>query len=171
MTKRAYRGMDLREPRRVDPIVQVPWRAPVPVTGLELSLPAVPESVRDARTAVGDLVAQLTGKETVVDDVRLCVSEAVTNVVRHAYPSVPRTEGRVDVGVDCGNGELRVVVRDTGCGIAIESSREMPGGYGLEIIDRLTTRHTVVSGSDSGTEVAMVFALDTSKANGSHSPR
>lgn len=163
--------MDIREPRRVDPIVEVPWRAPVPVAGLDLSLPAVPESVRQARTAVGDLVAQLTGKDTVVDDVRLCVSEAVTNVVRHAYPSVPCTEGRVDVGVDCGNGELRVVVRDTGCGIAVESSRQTPGGYGLEIIDRLTTRHTVVSGSDSGTEVAMIFALDTSQAKASQRPR
>ena len=143
--------------------MQVPWRG----TGarrprLELSLPAVPESVRDARTAVGDLVARLTGKDPVVDDVRLCVSEAVTNVVRHAYPSVPRTEGRVDVGVDCA--QRRASESSSGipgCGIALESSREMPGGYGLEIIDRLTTRHTVVSRSDSGTEIAMVFALDT----------
>ena len=151
--------------------MQLPWQAPVPVPRLELSLPAVSASVREARAAVGELVSRLTTEDTVVDDVRLCVSEAVTNVVRHAYPSIPPTEGLVGVGVDCGGGELRIVVKDSGCGIVVGAPHHTPGGYGLEIIDMLTTRHTVVSASDGGTEIAMVFALDRSVPNGAHVTR
>jgi anti-sigma regulatory factor (Ser/Thr protein kinase) len=144
-----------------------PWQAPEPVTRLELSLPAVTESVREARTAVGEHVARLIGKGTVVADVRLCVTEAVTNVVRHAY-SFPSAEERVDVGVDSDDGELRIVVRDSGRGIVVGEPRRTPGGYGLEIIDRLTTRHTVVTARGTGTEIAMIFALDPSVDSAPH---
>ena len=56
---------------------------------LELWLPAIPSSIRDARVAAGEVVTELGGSERLVDDVRLCVSEAVTNAVRHAYEAVP----------------------------------------------------------------------------------
>ena len=63
----------------------MPWESSEPVARLAFSLPVAPESVCDARRAVGEVVSRWTDDDGVVEDVRLCVSEAVTNVVRHAY--------------------------------------------------------------------------------------
>jgi anti-sigma regulatory factor (Ser/Thr protein kinase) len=124
---------------------------------LDLSLPAIPESIRKARDEVAQIA--LSGAYgPIVDDVRLCTSEAVTNVVRHAYTS---RNGRIDISVDLEADELTVSVRDEGDGLA-EFHREGELGYGLRIIDALTRRFTISSARDRGTEVVMVFGLDPS---------
>jgi anti-sigma regulatory factor (Ser/Thr protein kinase) len=128
------------------------------LTCLELSLPAAPRCVRQARLAVGDAVASLAATKRLVDDVRLCVSEAVTNVVRHAYG---RRRGRVDIVVERGDDELTVVVRDTGVGIPPPDRRGESDGFGLKIIDELTRENSITRPAAGGTEVAMVFDLST----------
>ena len=82
-------------------------------TPLELSLPAKSSCVRDAREAVADAAREVGLPKRVVDDIRLCVSEAVSNAVRHAYRVEP---GEVHVQFRrLGRGVL-VVVRDFGSG-------------------------------------------------------
>jgi anti-sigma regulatory factor (Ser/Thr protein kinase) len=126
------------------------------LTCLELSLPALPRCVREARLAVGETVASVAATKRLADDVRLCVSEAVTNVVRHAYG---RRRGRVDIVVKRGDDELTVVVRDTGVGIPPPSRRSESDGFGLKIIDELARENTISRTPRGGTEVAMVFDL------------
>ncbi len=126
---------------------------------LELSLPALPRCVRVARLAVGEAVASLVSTKRLVDDVRLCVSEAVTNVVRHAYG---RRDGRVDIVVERDDDQLTVVVRDTGIGMPPPSRREASGGFGLKIIDELARENTISRPAEGGTEVEMVFDLAAS---------
>ena len=70
-----------------------------PPTIVELVLPALPESVARARVATGELARRLGLAERVVDDVRLAVTEAAANAVRHAY--VPGARG------DLGSGPAR----------------------------------------------------------------
>jgi serine/threonine-protein kinase RsbW len=125
-------------------------------TALDLSLPAVPASVRDARQAVADIAAQVGGSTRMVEDVRLCVSEAVANVVRHAYGG---EEGDVTLSAELGTGELLVIVRDGGVGMT-GFQREGDLGHGLRIIDELTVRCAIMSAPGMGTELRMVFALD-----------
>ena len=126
-------------------------------TCLALSLPAVPASVRKARVSVGETAACLGANQRVVDDIRLCVSEAVSNVVRHAYGTRP---GDVDVVVEREDKNLRVVVRDEGQGMRHETSmRGTTGGYGLKIIDAVAERLTITSARDAGTEVRMTFSF------------
>ena len=125
-------------------------------TCLELSLPAVPSSVRAARNAVSGVVRELASNERLADDVRLCVSEAVTNVVRHAYG--PR-RGSVELVVDHVDGELSVRVRDTGHGFVRASRTIGSGGFGLKILAKLAARHFVRARPDGGTEVTMFFLL------------
>jgi anti-sigma regulatory factor (Ser/Thr protein kinase) len=123
---------------------------------LELALPAVPKSVPKARLAVREAITELTDDEHVVDDVVLCVSEAVTNAVRYAYG--PRG-GVVEVLVDRTGSDLAVVVRDEGAGLTPARRPGTGGGFGLRIIDRLAARYSLKSHPHKGTELRMVFVL------------
>ena len=75
----------------------------------------MPASVPEARRLVSEQLRELGVSEQRVDDVRVAVTEAVSNVVRHAYGS-PEGEVEVEVGAD-GNGQVVVAVRDRGCGL------------------------------------------------------
>ena len=123
---------------------------------LELALPAVPKSVPAARSAVRETVAELTDDERVVDEIVLCVSEAVTNAVRYAYGS---RGGVVQVLVGRTGSDLAVVVRDEGTGLTRTVRPEMSGGFGLRIIEQLASRHSLKSHPNEGTELRMVFVL------------
>jgi anti-sigma regulatory factor (Ser/Thr protein kinase) len=124
-------------------------------SSLELSLPAVPASVREARHAAAKIATRLDATDRIVDDVKLCVSEAVANAVRHAYAS---ETGIVDVAVERSGDELAVVVRDQGRGLA-EFSREGELGFGLRIIARVARRYDISTGPNLGTKIQMFFAL------------
>lgn len=124
-------------------------------TCLELSTAATPETVAHVRGRVAEAAARVGATEEVVDDVRLCVGEAVANAALHAYGPEP---GPVDVSVEVGHGELTVVVRDEGRGLG----RARPGsgpGYGLRIIEHVPRRFLISSAPNLGTEVRMVFGL------------
>ena len=139
-------------------------------TCLDLTLPAVPGSIRKARDAAASSVAKVARGQRLADDVRLCVSEAVTNVVRHAYV---RGTGDVDVVVERDDGELSVVVRDTGRGMTKAQRDGRIGGYGLKIIEKVADRLRIQS-TNAGVEVEMVFDEQTHAASvrgGSSSPR
>jgi anti-sigma regulatory factor (Ser/Thr protein kinase) len=110
--------------------------------------------VKEGREAVVDAVAALGLDERIHDDVRLCVSEAMTNAVRHAYGT---GNGLVDVSVTRKEQGAVVVVRDFGSGI-VASRGGGEGGFGLSIIATLTDQYALKSVPDVGTKVAMVFA-------------
>ena len=133
-------------------------------TCLELSLKATPSSVREARNAAGEVAAELTASDRLVDDVRLCVSEAVTNVVRHAYGT---KRGSLDVVVEHEDDEFVVLVRDQGMGLTASGRRGKPGGFGLKIIEKVSSRHSIESAPKTGTEIRMVFALGVQASSGS----
>ena len=86
-----------------------------------------------------------------MNDVRLCVNEAVVNAMRHGYRG---TLGDVEIGIGATREELTVVVRDWGRGY--EQTRE---GLGLRIIGRCTKGYRIAGLPDGGTEVVMTFDL------------
>jgi two-component sensor histidine kinase len=104
---------------------------------------------------VARIATRLDAADRVVDDVKLCVSEAVTNAVRHAYAS---QSGMVDVAVERSGDELAVVVRDEGRGLA-KLARKGTLGFGLRIIEGVALRSEISTGPNLGTEVQMFFAL------------
>ena len=122
-----------------------------------LSLPATALGVRAARSAVDAAIRRLSRDDDLLRDVRLCVSEAVTNVVRHAYDQ--RSGESVEVTVQHERNEVTVTVRDRGRGLAAGRPSDT-GGYGLEIIDEADDApRDRTSPGRLGTELAMVFAL------------
>jgi anti-sigma regulatory factor (Ser/Thr protein kinase) len=123
-------------------------------TCLDLKLPAVPASIRKAREAAASAVAGFRDGR-LADDVRLCVSEAVTNVVRHAYGR--QRGGEVEVVVERDDGEVSVLVRDDGKGMTKSEREGRSGGYGLKIIEKVAAHHEIRTSPRSGVEMEMVF--------------
>src|SRR5579862_5461574 len=125
------------------------------------SFPAVPGSVPTARGAVIAVAerAGVTGWQ--LDAIRLSVSEALTNVVKHAYPA---RIGHMHLTVRIAGGELWVLIADSGCGI--HAGRESEGlGLGLALISQSTDGFSIVERSSGGTELRLVYKL-----HGSHGP-
>jgi len=116
---------------------------------------ALPTEVRPLRDEVAQFVAARGVDSDAMQDLRLALSEAVSNVVRHAY--VGTDPGLLTVEVDVLPSELRVVVRDHGGGL--RPRPDSPGaGLGLPLMASLATRFEVGERPEGGTEVRMGFA-------------
>jgi serine/threonine-protein kinase RsbW len=121
------------------------------VRSLELDLPAVPASASSARHAVA---AMLEGLGVDLDPVHLVISEAVTNVVLHAYRG--RRPGRVRLAASTQDSVLTLSVADDGVGMSPRT--DSPGlGLGLAIIAKLAVDVQVAS--ERGTQVIVRLAL------------
>jgi len=124
---------------------------------LDLELPAVPASCPQARFAVREALASVPVDIAAVD---LAVTEAVTNVVVHAYRDRgPGDEtGRVRVALTIEEGAAWVVVADEGAGMAPRA--DSPGlGMGLSLIASVCDDLDIEQRRD-GTRVHMRFAFD-----------
>jgi anti-sigma regulatory factor (Ser/Thr protein kinase) len=121
-----------------------------PAPSLHERLPATSTSVAAARTAVKRFVR---GLDVDADDVVLAVSEAVANVVRHAYPGNSR--GVVELTGRAGPTDVTLEIRDHGQGL--DGDRPTGGaGFGLPIIRRLAAR---VELRDTGDGVTLTMAF------------
>ncbi len=113
-------------------------------SGRSVRLPRGPQAPADARNAVMKWLDGIVDRRN-VDDVKLLVSELVTNAVRH-----PRRQGHIDLSVEVGRGRVRVEVADPGEGFARPRVGEPPpealGGRGLLIVDRVASRWGVTPG-------------------------
>lgn len=122
---------------------------------VHLSLPAVPENVavvRHVMLAFGDTL-DLPGR--VIEDVRLAVTEACTNVVRHAYDK--DDEGVMEIHIQPYPDRLDIAVADSGRGIGLSADRDGPG-FGLPMMATLADRLEIDRTTESGSRVAMSFS-------------
>lgn len=119
---------------------------------LREQLPATVDSVAEARQAVRRFASDL---EVDVDGIVLAVSEAVANVVTHAYEE--GTDGVIELSASASPYEVTVVVRDHGRGME-PGDRPASGGagYGIEIIRRLA-QHVSVDDTRRGVALTMRF--------------
>jgi anti-sigma regulatory factor (Ser/Thr protein kinase) len=111
---------------------------------VNLSLQGGKKAAAAARNAVGGLAGHIP--EDVLEDVRLLVSELVTNSVRHGGASDGR---RVHVRLTIAGPVLRVEVRDPGPGFVPREPRgrlERASGWGLVLVDRIADRWGVERG-------------------------
>jgi anti-sigma regulatory factor (Ser/Thr protein kinase) len=113
-------------------------------------LPATRDSVATARHAVDRFARDL---EVDVDGMVLAVSEAVANVVAHAY--VDDAPGVVELSAAASPLEVTVTVRDHGGGLG-GADRAPGAGYGLLIIRRLA-QHVELADTRDGVALTMAF--------------
>ncbi|HET9125071.1 MAG TPA: ATP-binding protein [Solirubrobacteraceae bacterium] len=127
---------------------------------LSESYPAVAGSIPRARRAVAQYAARNGIGGELLDGIRLAVSEAVTNVVMHAYPD---RSGAVHVTAAVAGAELWVLVADDGCGHRTPSRQ--PGlGWGLTVIAQHSRDYVITERALGGTEVRMRFPIPPSEA-------
>jgi serine/threonine-protein kinase RsbW len=120
------------------------------------SWPAEPEHVGQARRLASTAARRAGAEDPVLDAVRLAVSEAVSNAIVHGYRNSPN--GAFTVAVEWEDDELRVTVRDEGCGM--QPRADSPGaGLGLPLIANLARSFSVTAAPGGGTEVTMTFPL------------
>ena len=126
---------------------------PVPAldSDIRLSLPARPENVAVVRHVLGALAESLALPRAVSEDMRLAVTEACTNVVRHAYND---ENGKIDVIVRPQGEALEVIVADTGRGIGPSPDTEGPG-LGLPLIAALADSLHVEQEDRAGSRLIM----------------
>jgi len=123
---------------------------------LSESAPAVPASVSWARQVVGDFAAGAGIAGQRLEDVRLALSEAVTNAVAYAYDGVP---GEIHLIAAVVSGELWLVVADDGNGMRTRPNETRGLGLGLGLMAQLSDALTILVRSSGGVEVRMRFDL------------
>jgi anti-sigma regulatory factor (Ser/Thr protein kinase) len=121
---------------------------------VERRLPASPEAASVARHALDDLSGEVPDAK--LRDLRLLVSEVVTNAVRHANLA---TGDAIELVVEVKRRTLRVEVHDPGGGFvptAPAPDPARPSGWGLYLVAELADRW----GVDSDDRTLVWFELD-----------
>jgi serine/threonine-protein kinase RsbW len=129
--------------------------------GIEQSARWSYEATRSApgegRRAVGEFAASAGATARALGAIAVCVSEAMTNVVVHAYRHEGRP-GRVEVEAELEGDALCVRVRDQGGGL--EPRLDSPGlGMGLPLMAQFCASLVILAPEHGGTEVTMRFDL------------
>jgi len=129
-----------------------------------LEVPAKPEFLLLARLAATGVGRSAGASEETIADLKLAVTEAVANAVRHAYP--PDSPGRVSVELSADGGRLEIAVSDEGRGLGdaelTSDGPSEPGesGMGLSIIRAIADEVEVGAGPDGrGTRVRFACKL------------
>ena len=113
---------------------------------MDLELPSHPDSVARARQALVALDGQVSAE--VREDLRLLVSEVVTNAIRHGDAGGSVVRLRIAPDTD----HVRIEVRDPGTGFSppeIDPDPDRAGGWGLWLVEQLADRWGI--SNDGGT--------------------
>jgi serine/threonine-protein kinase RsbW len=130
-------------------------------TVVTLSVPARSEYLALCRLSLAGLGSVRALGDEELADLKLALTEACANVVRHAYDD--GDEGRIAVSYRVAGDEmLEIVVADEGRGIPDEGDRPPSDGLGLglRLIQSLTDELEIGHGDDGrGTVVRMIRRL------------
>ena len=132
-----------------------PAGAPVapPASDVRLTLPARAENVAVVRHVLGAVSEAIDLPRAVTEDIRLAVTEACTNVVRHAYGG---GNGTIDVAVRRNGPALEVAVADAGRGDGPSPDASGPG-LGLPLMAALAGSLRIEREAGAGSRLVMSF--------------
>lgn len=121
---------------------------------VRLTLPAKAENIPVIRHVLGAFAEALQLPPDVVEDMRLAVTEACTNVVRHAYNG--DDTGTIDIVMKPDGDRLDVIVSDCGRGMGPSPDIDGPG-LGLPLIAALADSIEVADAPVGGNRLTMSF--------------
>ena len=137
------------------------------INEMKLRLPAIGVNEAVARACISAFVAELNPTVEEVGDLRLAVSEAVTNCIVHAYPDIKDPRGGASIYISVrlyDTREVTVEISDNGCGIEdVERAREPAFttggaercGMGFLVMESFMDSLSVKSAPQKGTTVLM----------------
>ena len=137
------------------------------INEMKLRLPAISLNESVCRSAVSSFAASLDPTVEELGDIRLAVSEAVTNCIVHAYKDLPDGEvGYIYISVRLyDTKEVSVEISDNGCGIENVDEAMKPMfttgegtercGMGFLVMENFTDSLSVKSKVGRGTTVLM----------------
>ncbi|MDO8588600.1 MAG: ATP-binding protein [Armatimonadota bacterium] len=130
------------------------------VDSVELKIPCKPEYVRTVRSVVKELAEELALPVESVDAVQIAVSEAVANIIRHAY-GPGKSPQPVFLRCCRGPGRLTIEIIDRGIGFSVPKTDQPPdlsreGGLGIVLIRALMDRVDYWSRPNVGTRIRMM---------------
>lgn len=144
-----FQAVRLESPQRAqaspEPAVDPP--------AIALLVLASPDAVTQVRSTLRGFVTALEIPMPIADAAVFAASEAVMNIVRHAYASDEL--GTVELQADFQDGTLEVVICDRGAGLHGMFGEGV--GRGLALIGELADEHSVADSSPHGVEVWMRF--------------
>jgi serine/threonine-protein kinase RsbW len=129
---------------------------------VRLVIPAKPEYIGLGRLALTGLSRLRPLSDEVLGDLKLALTEACTNSVRHAYDG---SEGVVEIVYELHDDQLVVEVTDTGEGFepgerrAADPDELAEGGLGIAIIQALADELEITDRSGGGSRLRFVKHL------------
>ena len=140
---------------------------------IEMRFPAKPEYVGVVRLSVSGIANRMWFSYEEIEDLKVAISEAVTNATAHAYDS--DEDGEVTIGFGVYPDRLEVMVADRGGSFDLEEVKKdigpyrknekiedlREGGFGLFLIDALMDK--VEISNNYGVIVLMTKELPTNE--------
>jgi serine/threonine-protein kinase RsbW len=121
------------------------------------TLPAVPRSVPVLRAAISSFAREAGASGRTIEDIRLAVSEAISNAILHAYVDDDQP-GAIWLTGELHDDILHITVSDAGRGMIPRI--DSPGlGLGLPLIAQSAETFDVHDAGSGGTELRMSFRL------------
>jgi serine/threonine-protein kinase RsbW len=128
---------------------------------IEIKLPAIADYIQVARLAISGVSARMDFTIEEIEDIKIALSEACTNVVKHAYPE---KDGNIFLTMIVAPENLEIIIKDEGVGfIPGQKINTEPKvgedqfglGLGLAFIKSLMTTHEIISEPGKGTVIKM----------------
>lgn len=94
---------------------------------IELNVPAKPEFVSLGRLTLSGIASQAGFSYEVIEDLKIAISEAITNSIRHGFKEKP--DGEVKIEFHIYSDKLDVIVSDKGKSFDPEAKRKESGPY------------------------------------------
>lgn len=141
---------------------------------LVLTFSSIAENVGIARMLIASIGAQLDLPLNDIEELKVAVSEAVSNAIIHGYRGEQGQVVQLELEMD--NEALRIVVSDEGCGIPDVKQAMQPAfstdpermGLGFVFMQSFMDELEVESTVNKGTVVTMTKYLDHSVKSPSH---
>ncbi|MBJ7354539.1 MAG: ATP-binding protein [Thermoleophilaceae bacterium] len=128
---------------------------PSTASAVRLRLDALPENVMLVRQALDGAARGIGASSDVIDDLKLAVTEACSNVVKYAYRGA---SGELVVSFEPLEDGFIVFVQDSGSWLNRGSDEDAAGGLGIPLMEAVT-RDLEIGSNGQGTTVRLEFAL------------
>lgn len=137
---------------------------------MKLEFLAISENEKFARSTVSAFVSQLNPTLDEIEDIKAAVSEAVTNIVVHAYGN---NIGTVYITCTLSDDTATITIKDTGCGICDIKLARTPlytgspdserSGLGFTVMETFMDEIDVISERGVGTTITLKKRVGNAK--------